>query len=370
METPDVMHHSLDKTGKEKRNQKPRYIRESWGCVFACWTCLTKNRDTSISRSWQYPCLTRAWHRIPLPNGKKPYDDEPEMDYENNQEIYNRIFSHPQVASYVYGDLVNDGENGWEILWSFPMKDKFGEYVTPLITFEDIDRLVRYLKTPDNLGISHYLKHNIPNPSSVEEYQKFITTFDKMILRGSVTQQKKRNKQLQEINYHRRVNKIEKTVRAIGLIIRNVNKQHLEPLRQHFISRTSYEDVVLLVQRLLLCYSEVHQVHRKHCIEYHIGNLDVDRSLMDLLEPVILKPKISTSEARKYAVRVFELWIQTLWAQGFVYALYEENTINLRNDFRLNRPPMIRRQTSSGHHLRRRWRDTRGQRNSGQNIDH
>ena len=346
------------KTGHVKRNAKPRYIREAWGCVFPCWTCLTKIRDSSISQNWRYPCLTRAWHRQPLPNGKKLYDREPEMNYENNQQIYNHIFSHPQVASYVYGDQINDGANGWEILWSFPMKDKFGEYISPLITYEDIDPLVRYLKTPHNLGVSHYLKHNIPVTSSTTEYETFINTFNVMVAKGCITQQRQKNERLQQINFHRRVNKIERAVQSIALIIRYVNRQYLEPLRRNFISRTSYEDVVLLVQRLLLCYSEVHQVHRKHCIEYNTGNYDVDRQLMDLLEPVILKPNITKSEAQKYAIKVFKSWIETMWAQGFVCALYEENTVNLRNDFQLNRWPTIRRQASSRHHLGRRWRDT------------
>lgn len=362
-ETPDIKRHNRETltTRKHNKNPRPRVIREAWGCTFPCYTCLTKNRDTSISKNWSHPCLNRYWHRV-LPPHEKTSNRSPDMEYEPNREIYDRVFSHSQAASYRYGDQANNGRNGWEILWSFPMQDASGEYISPLITFEDIDPLVRYLKTPGNLGISHYLKHNIPDPSSEEDYQRFENAVGyNMIhgLRGFMTQQKKKRKLAQERS-DRRLEKIGKAVKAIGLIVRFVNVSHLAPLRQSdFIYQSTFERVVGDVQRLLLCYMEVHQTYRKHCLEYNTGNGRVNKDLMDLLGPVILKPEhLTRSEARTYATRVFKLWVRD------TTAIFVDNVFRRDSDGRRTRfsAESIRRRTGQGPPQARRWRDTRGKR--------
>ncbi len=363
VDTPDVMSQSSDRTGKEKRNAKPRYIRPAWGCMFPCWTCLTKNRDSSISRTWPYPCLNRAWHRVPFPNGKRPFNRSPDMEYESNRELYDSVFSHPQAASYVYGDQGNDGRNGWEILWSFPMQDASGEYISPLLTFQDIDPLIRYLKTPGNLGISHYLEHSIPDPSPVEDYQRFATVFDSLI--SCKGKQRKKNKKIVEDNRERRLNKIEKAVKAIGLVIRFVNESHLAPLQQPFFNyRSSFEQVVGDVQRLLLCYMEVHQTFRKYCLEYDTGHGLLDKALMDLLDPVIRKPEhLTRSEAKTYATRTFKLWLEREFYLENVSAMFHAPWhTRRRTDFNRDSNPRIRRPTGFRHTRAVRWRDTRRQR--------
>lgn len=281
------------------------------------------------------------------------------MEYESNQEIYNSVFSHSQAASYNYGDQSNGGRDGWEILWSFPMQDASGEYITPLITFQDIDPLVRYLKTPGNLGIGHYLEHNIPDPSPEEDYKRFTATFNEMIARGSKKQQRKKIKREARKNWERRLDKIEKAVRAIGLIIRFVNVSHLAPLRHtDFVHQSTFERVVGDVQRLLLCYMEVHQTYRKYCLEYHTRNHDVDKNLMDLLGPVILKPEYFTrSEARTYATRVFKLWIRDTSLE-FVGNVIGWDGLR-QTQFSAE---SIRRRTGGLVPEARRWKDSRGKR--------
>ena len=117
---------------------KVNHVRPGIG-VFSCWTCLT---ERGLTKGWK-----KTWVR-----------------YRKNVGRYELIFKHPRVAAQEYGKT--------NYLMHVPRTDATGEFIGPIVCFDDIDAMFAH-----EAGIDDYLDNTLGAPSA-DRYAEFNSAYE------------------------------------------------------------------------------------------------------------------------------------------------------------------------------------------------
>jgi len=325
---------------------RPAYVRKPWG-VFACWHCIRYRRKRNVSKTWPYPCLTRAFNKYEdvigqLQNGNRFFYQPPVVQrmspyYQENAETCHRIFSHPSVLAYPYGlrfmtgsidpnvgplshfhnttfgnhapsrlaynrravelEGVNDR---YEIMCSWSFKDKAGESIGPLITYDMVQDMVTYLDSSQEANVDEYVSSLItnrtgPGSNTLGAYDDIIRSFNLYDVE-SANQVAKRRQLTKENAYLSRQLKIDRAMEAIDKVYR------------HLIYDRSLMANCCIVTRLrhfIHAYREVHN-SRFPCLRYGTGNRLMDDAFHRILAPCIKRPTtVTDSVASSMAIDIY-----------------------------------------------------------------
>lgn len=117
---------------------KVNHIRPGIG-IFSCWTCLT---ERGLTKGWK-----KTWVR-----------------YRKNVGAYEGIFQHPRVAAQEYGKT--------NYLMHVPRTDATGEFIGPVVCFDDIDKMFAH-----EASIDDYLDNTLGAPSA-DRYAEFNSAYE------------------------------------------------------------------------------------------------------------------------------------------------------------------------------------------------
>lgn len=334
VEKKDVIGTLID--DREYRNARPNEMRGNFP-IYACYTCLTRMRNPTISKKWEYPCLTRRWEKTMYSTQTRKHYIK--QHYLANREIYYKIFQHDRVVSVPYGvrfftnsynaneDDYSDSDNDENVSpsgrnlvpttniydYDTTQRDRFeimaagiirehgtGDIIGPLINIKNLKQLVLFSKQRPSVDIETnvetFIKTMIPNTPVLESYLCFTRIFDanrsNAVRWYCYLRVKKR-----EEEHLARLRKIENVVEAIADItfcvsVRLIKKAYTSAgLNEEVFSSDMMELDVNIIKRLLLCYREESLLHHPtYVVSYDTGTYCLDARLHKIMKHVFSAP--------------------------------------------------------------------------------
>ena len=332
-----------------RTNPKPAQVRRSLG-LFACYICLSEYRPPSISKSWPFPCLTRHWDRyiwsdtrqhlsvkqfwvgnrimmyeilahsrvLAYPGGLRPFDTiglEELRSADNTEQgpramIIQNEDEEEEEVSFLQVRLTNShkSRDRLELMQAGYLRDSAGELIGSLINHKNLKNLTSYMKDPNSHGIDFFIDHLIESPPRQEEYIEFLDTYKRNFWKASrANAEAIRDREAKR--EHALLNKIERTIEAIGKIVSCVT---LKLVRYGLLEtcqlRPSKLDVNV-IKRLLLCYREEHARHLRYRVTYDTGLNDLNMHMHCWLKDVLCDPRIVLKDderAKKQALEIVQ----------------------------------------------------------------
>lgn len=314
-------------TSHSNTNPIPRMVRPGWP-VFCCWPCLSESRTYQVSESiadWpgvQLRCITRPW-------GKVNYHAQHDRFYHKqfylaNRSILLEIFNHPRILAYPWGtryfDIETDlplsersrnsfsSHDRCEIMWSAQL-DKGGERIGALMSADLIQPLVEYLKTPNNLGIDHFLLDMIPNAPRLDDYDPFLNAFQAIRPKADLHEHHQAmlfRTKTELARYH----KIENAIASLSLVEATITPAGIAAVdTDHGFELWN----ISVFRRIILCYQEEHNLSLRYPLTWDTGDFKLNRALASLFAPLMIAPtRVSTDELDTYATRFITICIKHL----------------------------------------------------------
>lgn len=336
-------------------NPIPRLIRPGWP-VFCCWPCLSERRIYQVSNpkvGWpgvSIRNITRQWAKLFYhPEHDKFYHKQ---FYLAHREILFRIFNHPRILAYPNGFRHHDIETGqplsergsnstcsrdeYEIMWNTPLV-KGGECIGGLMSADLIQPLVEYLKSPNNLGIDHFLLNMIPNAPSLEDYSPFLEAFEAIRLKAEFHEQHQ-DVSIRTKNDLARYHKIENAIESLFLVESTITSTLVDA------SCAAYSSELWNIrdfQRIILCYQEEHNLSLRHPLTWDTGDVRLNRALTDLFAPLLRAPtRVDINDLEEYATSFLSICIDHLnrsneWENNAVFDEHGQRRTTFGVNYRL-----------------------------------
>lgn len=315
-------------------NPVPRVVRPGWP-IFCCWPCVSDSRPKfSKESSWPgvtVKTVTRPWSKLIYRPDKDMFYHK--QFYLANRQILLNIFNHERILAYPCGFRyleIRSGEpvaersntsigsrDQIEIMWSTPIK-KGGEFVGGLMSADLIQPLVEYLKTPNNLGIDHFLLKMIPNAPALEDYEPFLQAFE--TIRPKAEQYEQMQSELIQTRKElARLRKIENAIASVSMIASRLTPSDVEifarnnsgPYERN--NRQAYWEDARVFQRIILCYQEEHNLSLHHPLTWDTGIFNLNRALTKLFKPLLRAPtQLQNNEVETYANAFMSICIEYL----------------------------------------------------------
>ena len=303
-----------------------------------CWACLQHSR---IRRSISSP--NRAiYSRLTKPV-YKVRGEELNQYYVDNRQLLFEIWSHERVLAYPYGlrylddhegslipvgDMYEaqnpvDSKDAFELMWSEPTLDSYGNPTGPIMTASLLQDLVSYLNKIDDLslgrrewkeqvsrGIDYFLDHLVTYTSSPTSYIPIIRAYENCIEDAEhVVQERKLNAIAQE--NIKRFNKIDLAMKGIDALIKETSKGNimkwLEEISRVNRPATYFTTQCEVMTRVLLLYREIPYKKGTWVLTYDTGCPTLNRALHKVLGDFLKNPRaLSSSEARQLAKTVYK----------------------------------------------------------------
>ena len=351
--------------GKDVSNSKPAVVRPHLN-VFACIACLTVHRNKHF-------CLTSKFERIIWSDHKQTFLEN--GYFLANRDILYRIFSHPRVTTYPYGNrwvftdedgLVQNAFNRldsrqtadrYELQFACTQTDASGEAIGPLFNRAILSSLVSYLKKPNNRGIDHYLENiMIPRAPRATDYDNFVKVYEDHI-ESVMNYKKEKDANVLASRLYKHHLRVEHVVRAIGVVVSyivpsvldkqfkayvKINSKKPSKSKRHAAARLLHnrspnrpasltykhkwgrdinkQQVFSMVIRTVLCYHEAQELSMKRPVSYGTGSSEINRIINTILAPLYKDPiRVigSPSIARRVAKTLFkEVTNSADWLNG------------------------------------------------------
>ena len=349
------------------RNPKPVEMRGKFP-IFACYTCLTRKRNPTISKKWNYPCLTKRWEKVIYSTTTRQYYLK--QHYMVNRETYFRIFEHDRIAAYPTGirffqsDNRNENEdeddnnstnygNGESLTpvvsctnFTVAFKDRFeimssgimrehgtGNIIGPLINIKNLRELFQFVKSNPsvdiNTNVDTFINTMIPSPPNSQSYADFIIPFEKN-RNNAVKHYIKCRKKRRQQEYLAQLRKIQNIIDAICGIVHCVDIQFIKKVYLDINSDWSefnHDTLKLnvnIIRRMLLCYREENLPHQLHyTVSYDTGWCDLNRRLEHLLRKLLKAPLTFTKSRTQTGWIAFEVvrGVIMIWGPAHLWSI-------------------------------------------------
>jgi len=277
------------------RVKKVAKSRPQWGVV-ACWECLNLQK---VNKRW----YKTGYDHVKLNSYHKRHSD-----------TLFRIFQHDQCIAYPYGHRRESSggvktSDGFEILWSNPVKDREGNYVGPVLTYDMIKPMVNHIETDPAHTISQFLHIHSPGDINEARYKLFNEAYIEESKSAEYTSRYKQNEKSYK-QFMSRSKKIDRVLDALYKVLSFINERHLNS-SPNFLHQATKERTSIL-RRLLLCYHEEYNMSMKHCLTFDTGLLQLDRELHnDSLKEILQTP--STMNTKKAMAIANDLYHRYSW---------------------------------------------------------
>ena len=314
-----------DKTVYTGSPGRTLFVRGSFGTKI-CWDCLRNETRRRTLTSPHTPIVTSATKRI------FKYDIRRERDgghinpyYRRHRETLLQIFSHSRVLAYPYGNRPLDRINGelvpvefehmaqdpvhskdaYEIMWTEPHIDCFGNRTGPIVGAIHIPDLVMYLEMEGNFGIDYFIDNHIPSTSSKQSYDAFVESYEEVEEKAQEMAKERRLNAIANANVTR-FKLIDNAMHGIHLILERMSISNIKIWTAE-ISTEPKPDCYWITQcnimtRTLLLYREIPYCRGKWVLTYDTGCEMLNYRIHQILGDYLTKPSImSMSQARKFA---------------------------------------------------------------------
>ena len=330
-----------DTSSNPNSNPIPRLVRPGWP-VFCCWPCLSDSRPFRLSRANTWPGvsirnITRPWSKLIFrPDQDKFYHKQ---FYLANREILLDIFNHKRILAYPCGFRylkIGTGEplseretnsvgshDQIEILWS-ARHVKGGECIGGLMSADLIQPLVEYLKTPNNLGIDHFLLTKIPNAPSLEDYEPFLQAFEAIRPKAEL-HERTQSELIRTQKDLARYRMIENAIASLSLVASAITPILVQSFVETFSFFRQEFWNIRTFQRIILCYQEEHNLSLRHPLTWDTGDFRLNYDLTRLFAPLLRAPtRVDPDDIDTYAKSFLSTCIEHLyrnegWRANAVY---------------------------------------------------
>jgi hypothetical protein len=355
----------------QHNNARPRYVRASCG-YFSCWDCMERWRHPNISKDWEYPCITRKWHKLFYNPTTKKYHHK--QFYLQKRHLIHEILSHERVAAYPFGkrllqrnnaglyDPTTDPQFGhvtsfdrFEVMSAQYREDPTGEPIGPIFHYNSMRPCVRYMEQTGSMGLDYFLENYLPHSPAIQNYTQFEESFQNHIQPAYKRYYlRKENREVKR--QLARYNQIETAVKLMAKVARHMTIENLcenRRIREFYMPQ---QEDIRAIEKLILSYREAPQLILKDVLSFDTGNFSVDRFLAQHFR-IALKDADSflrsKSRTRKFARFIYTSVMEDLGRDQIMTlpALYRDG--RFRSEFQSFRQPFRSRP-----HTYREWRDT------------
>ena len=195
-------------------------------------------------------------------------------------------------------------------MWKQQETDSKGNPTGPIMTANQLNDLVQYLRQSDNQGIDHFLDHLIQNPSTPTTYNSFITAFEDKIELATFKEEERKMKKDARVSLQRH-KKIDLAIKAISQIIAQTTESNIIKWTEEegaILTRSMsyYANQRNMMHRMLLLYREIPYLKGKWYLTYDTGYPVLDKQLHAILDSLLKQPEaLSHTTAEEYGKTLY-----------------------------------------------------------------